>query len=95
MPIDDFISNMAEIGGQGKGWKSPVAIACLLLGLMAGGYLGWDTGGVVGLVTGGPVGALIGYVAGLFLRGFFGFLVIFLIIALAVAGFNWLTGGTL
>ncbi|MBV7379111.1 hypothetical protein [Maritimibacter dapengensis] len=93
MPIDDFISGLVEVGGQGKGWKSPVAIGGLVLGLVAGAYLGWVLEGTVGLATGIPVGGLLGWVFGLFLRGFFGFFVIFIVVALLVAGYTWVTGG--
>ena len=36
MPIDDFISGLAELGGSGKGWRSWTAILGIVVGLTRG-----------------------------------------------------------
>lgn len=81
----DFFSQFVEIGGLKKGWRSPLAIVCLLAGLGAGIYLGqeiepmWKTAGL---------GALLGWLLGMFLRGIGVFLLIFAGVVIVILGYE-------
>ena len=93
MPIDDFISGLAELGGSGKGWRSWTAILGIVVGLLLGAYLGWQASGLVGALGGAPLGAFIGWGAGVLLRGLVFFLVFFVVALALVLGWEILTGG--
>ena len=87
MDIGDFISDLAAGGSSGKGWRSPIAIICTLIGLGIGIYLGLQFGGIF---KSAGLGILIGWAFGVFLRGFGVFLLIFMGVLAITFGFEYL-----
>lgn len=93
MDLSEFFSGMVDAGGSGRGWRSPVAILCAVLGAIAGGMLTYDPADLLTFLGAIGTGALLGWVVGLFLRGFAVFLAIFLVILMAIYSWEWLMGG--
>ena len=93
MPIDDLISGLAQIGGEGKGWRSIPAILGAVLGVAIGSYLGWEMGEFMGALKGGAAGLLFGWLFGVVLRGLWFLLLIFIVVFGAYLAWEWLTGG--
>jgi len=83
----DFFDHVLQVGGSGKGWRSPIAIICAILGLAVGVYAGWQYGSFLGLAA---LGILSGWLFGIFLRGFGLFLLIFIAILGVTSGFEYL-----
>lgn len=94
MPLEDFFSDMVELGGSGKRWRSPWAIAGLVIGIGLGAWLAvtQGEGGFLGVLGGAATGGFLGWAAALFLRGFGVFLLIFIVILAVTLGWQWLTG---
>ena len=65
-----------------------------LFGAGLGGYVGFLTNGVVGAIGGACVGGFLGWFLAMVLTGMFLILGGVLVIALVLAGWFWLTGGT-
>lgn len=95
MPLEDILSDLAEMGGSGKRWRGWWAILGLLVGAGLGGWLAYTLGegGFVAVASGIGSGALIGWFVALLLRGFAIFLLIFAAILAVTFGWEWLTGG--
>ena len=89
MDIFDFFSDMASVGSQGRGWRSPIAIICTLIGLGLGIYLGIQFEAVLSFTA---MGVLFGWLTGVFLRGFWPFFLIFVVLLALAFGWEWLTG---
>ena len=83
----DFFESMFYAGGSGKGWRSPIAIICTVLGLGVGVYAGWHFGNLLSMTA---LGVLTGWLFGVFLRGFGLFLLIFLAVLGVSFGFEYL-----
>ena len=83
----DFFNDMIYAGGSGKGWRSPIAIICTILGLAVGIYAGWYFGNLFSMTA---LGVLSGWLFGVFLRGFGLFLLIFLAVLGVIFGFEYL-----
>ena len=88
----DFFVTTAEIGSEGRGWRSVWAILGLLIGAGIAGWFGYQAGGVSGALAGLPTGALLGWAAAVFLRGLAVFLLIMAVCLVVVLGWAWLTG---
>lgn len=88
----DFGDFLGELGGTGKGWRSPLAIIGVVIGVIAGGYLGYETEGILGAMGGVALGALIGWWLGVMLRGLLFFLLLVAMAAAVVFSWEWLTG---
>lgn len=88
----DVFLNTAEMGGEGRGWRSIWAIGGALAGLGIAAYVAFQTGGIVPALGAAPVGALVGWLVGIFLRGFAIFAAIFVCVAVVLWGWDWLTG---
>ncbi len=90
--MSDFFEALVELGGEGKRWRSGWAILGLVLGLAAGGYLGWMTGGIGNTIISAGLGGFLGWILFVMLRGFLRFAVLFLVLIPVVVGWYWITG---
>lgn len=91
MPLEDLFQGLADLGGEGKGWRSVWAILGLVAGAGIGGAIGWQTG-LLEAAGGVGAGALIGWFGGVVFTGILRIAVFVLLVALAAGAWFWLTG---
>ena len=93
MDFGDFISDMAMVGGERRGWRSNFVILVLIAGCGLGAYLGFQSGGVFQAIGYGLLGGFFGWISGVFLLGIFRFALIFVPLFILALGAAWLFGG--
>ena len=89
MDFFDFFFGFANVGAEGRGWRSPIAILTTLMGFGLGIYLGIQFEAVLSFTA---IGTVFGWLAGVFLRGFWKYLLLFAVLMLLAFGWQWLTG---
>ncbi len=91
MPLEDFFGDLLTAGSDGKGWRSFWALLGLGLGVIVGGYIGYQTSFVTAIGS-AAMGGFVGWVLGVALKGLFRIVALMIVFIAIIAGWYWLTG---
>ena len=91
MPLEDIFGDLVNVGADGRGWRSIWAIMGLALGVLIGGYIGYQTS-LWSALGGVAIGGVVGWVLGVALKGLFRIIALMIVFGAIVAAWYWITG---